>query len=139
MVLSYQSTKDKYYTECSLLLWYGTASQCVQHKLQCQLFGQTTRSLNSHVVLSKSGSDWSPDHLSLGSRIDSKVNRHYVSSLSPSNKPRQHLMKMDKSKRELANKDQSAAKKLEVIVLGVNFGSKVNGAMEDGGNVNTAS
>lgn len=48
-------------------------------------------------------------------------------------------MKTGKWKRELANKDQSAAKKQEVIVLGVNFGSNINGAMEDGGNVNTAS
>lgn len=46
---------------------------------------------------------------------------------------------MDKWKRELAKKDQSAAKKQKEIPLEVKFDSNVNGIIENHGNVDTAS
>ena len=45
---------------------------------------------------------------------------------------------MGKWKRELANKDQSAAKKQKEILLEVKFDSNVNGIIENHGNVDTA-
>ena len=46
---------------------------------------------------------------------------------------------MHEEKRELANKDESAAKKQEVTLVEMKFGSNADGVMEDHGSVDIVS